>query len=285
MRRVVLLSLFLCFCLCAAIVAAQSRIVYDSIPSPLPGNVASEGPEAYAFAELGDGVALTTNSGTLQQIRFVMSSWACQSGNWYSGNCVTTPGADFSQPLTISVYSVDDTVFPPVVVSQLGTKTETYQIPYRPSSTPSLCNGDATLWYSNKDNTCYHGLAVDEIANFTNQHIAVPQNGKIVVTVAFNTTHYGYQPIGESAPCYGTSSGCPYDALNISTDTSAGVFVGQPLDPNGIFVYYVLPNNSCTGTLSGVLADDTAPGCWTGYHPEFEVKANTNDQPQMKGLK
>jgi hypothetical protein len=264
---------------------AQSRIVYSSVPNPLPGNVASEGPEAYAFSELGDGVALTTSTGFLQQISFVMSSWACQSGNWYSNNCVSNPGASFSQPLTVSVYSVDDSGPVPLVGSLLGFVTDTYNISYRPSSTPSLCNGDGSTWYSKKDKACYHGIAVELMANFTNQHITVPANGKIIVTVAFNTTHYGYSPIGESAPCYHTSAGCPYDSLNISTDTTDGnfQFIGGPLDPNGIFVNYTLPNNSCTGTIqTGVLVDDTAPGCWAGYHPEFEIKANTKANQQSK---
>jgi hypothetical protein len=285
MRKIALLWLFLSFCLSAVLTAAQNQVVYNSIPNPLPGNVVSEGPEAYAFAELGDGLALTANTGKLQQVTFVMSSWACQSGNWFSGNCVTSSGATFRQPLTISVYSANDTV-PPTVGSLLGTITETFNIPYRPSSTPSLCGGDATRWYSSKDNTCYHGLADAEKVNLSSQHIPVPANGKIILTVAFNTTHYGYNPIGESAPCYGTSAGCPYDSLNISTDTTDGVFkfVGGPLDPNGIFVNYTLPNNSCTGTITtGVLVDDTAPGCWAGFHPEFEVRANANPRQLSKG--
>src|SRR3954463_5291150 len=86
--------------------AAQTQIIYNSIPKTVPGNVASEGPEAYAFAELGDGLGLNPGGGTFGQVSLVMSSWACQSGNWYSSNCVTAPGSPFAQPITISLYSV-----------------------------------------------------------------------------------------------------------------------------------------------------------------------------------
>src|SRR5437763_1963845 len=42
----------------AVTAAAQTQVVYNSIPKPLPGNVGSEGPEAYAFTEIGDGLGL-----------------------------------------------------------------------------------------------------------------------------------------------------------------------------------------------------------------------------------
>jgi hypothetical protein len=252
------------------------RDVYNSIPKPLPGNVFSEGPEAYAFAELGDAVALTVNTGTVARVTVILSSLACQRGNWTSG-CVTHPGATFSQPLTVNLYSVNSGTSPISVASPLGTITETFDIPYRPTSN---CQSDTTAWYSNKDKTCYHGLAVPVVVNFSRQHIAIPTDGKLIVTVAFNSTHYGPSPIGESAACFGTSAGCPYDSLNISTDTQAGVFVGGPLDPNGIFVNYTLPNNSCTGTIAtGTLVDDTAPACWTGNHPQIEIVAKDTTAP------
>jgi hypothetical protein len=272
MRKFLLISL--AFCLCAVVAQAGDKVVYNSVPNPLPPNVASAGPEANAFSELGDAVQLTVNSGTLKEVTFVMSSWACQSGSWNGGNCVTKGDAKFKQPLTINVYSVNDGL-PPTVGSRLGTITETFDVPYRPSSTPDLCPGN-TAWYNKKDKTCYHGIAAAYKVNFDNQHIDLPTNGKLIVTVSYNTTHYGPHPIGESAPCYTSSAGCPYDSLNISTDTTDGnyKFVGSPIDPSGIMVNYTLPANSCTGTIAtGVLVDDTP--CWAGYHPEFQVKVDT----------
>jgi hypothetical protein len=38
----------------------------------------------------------------------------------------------------------------------------------------------------------------------------------VVFRIAYNTTHFGYAPIGESASCYGTSGGCGFDSLNVA---------------------------------------------------------------------
>jgi hypothetical protein len=75
---------------------APAGTVYNSIPNPLPGNVSSEGPEAYAFSEIGDGLALAgATGGKLNQVTVIMSSWACTNGNWTTSAtpCVTKPGA------------------------------------------------------------------------------------------------------------------------------------------------------------------------------------------------
>lgn len=150
--------------------------------------------------------------------------------------------------------------------------------------------------FSKKDNTCYHGISDEISVNFSGLHIPVPGNGELIVTVAYNTTHYGPYPIGESAPCYSTSAGCPYDSLNISVDGSgpSGLEggVGTVLVNDGIFVNYTLSANACPGnTLTGQLALD-APNplgsnyCdgdgWDGYHPEIEVRANTNTKHSSK---
>jgi hypothetical protein len=265
-----------------ATASAQTATVYNSIPKPLPGNVASEGPEAYAFSELGDGFTLAGTGGTLGQVIVVMSSWACQTGNWFSGNCVTANGATFSQSITINIYGVTTG---PVINGLLATITQTFNLPYRPSSTPALCGGDGQRWYDSKDKTCYHGLAVPISVNFSGQHIAIPINNQLIVTVAYNTTDFGPSPIGQTA-CNSTSAGCPYDSLNISTDGSGSTGlnggVGSVLDANGIFVNYTLPNTSCNGTaVIGSVALDTP--CWTGYHPEIQVQANANATHHPKG--
>jgi hypothetical protein len=41
----------------------KDKIIYSSIPKKLPGNVASVGPEAYAFKEVGDGLVFTPGAG------------------------------------------------------------------------------------------------------------------------------------------------------------------------------------------------------------------------------
>jgi len=263
---------------------AQTQTVYNSIPKPLPPNVGSEGPEAYAFSELGDGFVLQgATGGTLGQVTVVLSSWACQSGNWFSGNCVTSNGATFSQSITVNVYPESLVGGVPTPGIKLASITQTFNIPYRPTSDPVKC--DATAWFNKKDGNCYHGFATPISVNFSGMHVPIPTNNTLIVTVAYNTTHYGPVPVGESAACYTASAGCPYDSLNISTDSNDGNYqtIGAVLDLNGIFVNYTLPNSSCTGTAGPGLALDTSAGCWAGFHPEIQVQANTNATHHPKG--
>jgi hypothetical protein len=152
----------------------------------------------------------------------------------------------------------------------LATKTETFTLPYRPTSDSVHCDG--TAWYNSADSTCYHGRAVRITVDFSALHLVLPS--QIIVTAAFNSTHYGPAPIGQSAPCYSTPAGCPYDSLNISTDSNGGDYraIGSVLDANGIFVNYTLPNSSCSGNaLPGLRLDSP---CWAGFHPEIQVSAN-----------
>jgi hypothetical protein len=253
--------------------SAQETTLYNSIPKTLPGNVISEGLEANAVSEFGDGVNLTGRSGSaLHQVTIVLSSWACQNGGVYSGTCVTKPGANFNQIVTMNIYSVVNSV-PPTPGALLGSLTDSFSIPYRPTATPSLCSGDVTQWYDSKDQLCHHGIATAINFNFTNQHIALPS--QVIVTVSYNTTHYGPHPIGPSAPCFSTTTGCPYDSLNVSADTSAGILIGTPIDTDGVFVNYNSPGDSCSGTaMTGVLALDD--GCWQGLHPEIQISGNQN---------
>jgi hypothetical protein len=246
-------------------------------------NVTSEGPEAYAFSELGDGFTLQAAAGaTLGQVTVIMSSWACKTGNWTASNCVTTPGATFSQSITVNIYSVSDGVGTWTPATLLATTTPTFNIPYRPSSTPAQCGGDASVWFDKKDSACYHGLAVPISVNFSGSHLAIPVNNQLIVTVVYNTTDYGPHPIGQTA-CNLTSAGCPYDSLNISTDSNNGNYqrIGSVLDPNGIFVNYTLQGQSCSGAAAPGLALD-AP-CWAGFHPEIQVQVNTNAIRHTKG--
>ena len=96
----------------------------------------------------------------------VLSSWACQQGGWTSG-CVTANGAHYAQPITVNLYAVDDAG----IASQtpLASVTKTFNLQYRPSSTPSLCAGDqppGSTWFNKNDATCYHGLAQEITVNF-----------------------------------------------------------------------------------------------------------------------
>jgi len=259
--------------------------LYESIPSPLPGNVASEGPEAYSFSQIGDAVTLGVSNATLTTVRVVLSSWGCVNGNWYTaGTCVTPPGSKFSQPITMNIYAVDTSGPTPLAGALLGTITQTFNIPYRPSSDATHCDG--TAWYNPFDQTCYHGLAYPVTFDFSSQHISLPS--QVLVGIQYNTTHYGPTPVGESAACFMNGNNCPYDSLNVSTDGQVYQYENTPgnppfsevFDPNGIFFNYSYQSSTCNGaSAAGVFQDDDSSDvndgrallCWTGYHVEMEI--------------
>src|SRR6202163_41016 len=243
-------------------------IVYRSIPKPLNA-VASVGFEATSTAEFGDGVNLT-RTGKLSRVRYVLSSWGCQSGNWSTLNCVTVGHPTFPVPITVNVYAYDATSATHVG-ALLTTQTKTFNIPYRPSSDHVKCPNGETF-YSPVDAACIHVLANVIVFNFGAPRVTLP--AKTIVSLAYNTTHYGYHPIGASAPCYTSSGGCGYDSLNVSAEGNGGP-VGSPIDPNGVFDSFTNLAEYCPGTTSRGFHIDTP--CWTGYHPQLEVRVASGD--------
>lgn len=269
---------------------ANDRVVFSSIPSPQPANVASEGPEAYAYREIGDGITFPAGTGgTLTEVTVMMSSWACTQGNWFTaGTCLTRPrGATFNQPITMNIYALDDSnPAQPKAGALLATVTQTFDIPYRPSSDTAHCPS-GQQWYNPRDGQCYHGLATPITFDFGSKHLALPS--QIVVGVSFNTSDAGPHPLG-ALPCRSKSQGCPYDSLNVSTDGLVFFPTGAAssvIDPNGIFFNYISTANACnpSGVTPGALVDDTVPNngepatelCFTGYHPELEIRAKCGD--------
>src|SRR3954447_25960801 len=83
---------------------------YDSIPRPLPGNLPSWGFEATQTSEFGNQITFAHPSHRQRfgHVDVVMSSWGCQEGHWYSGDCSTKKGANFSEPITLNIYEPSD---------------------------------------------------------------------------------------------------------------------------------------------------------------------------------
>ena len=79
-------------------------VVYDNVPSPLPGNSPSLGFEATSTSEFGGQVALAGSNRLARSATVVMSSWGCETGG--GAACQTTPGATFSEPITLNLYAV-----------------------------------------------------------------------------------------------------------------------------------------------------------------------------------
>ncbi len=141
-----------------------------------------------------------------------MNSWACENGSWNIGDCVTTPGTTYSQPLTLNIYGVN---LDGSLGSELKTVTQTFNIPYRPSATPTDC-GNATQWYNASTDTCQNGYNVP--VTFDLGDVTLPD--QIVFGVEYNTHTAGYAPIGSTGD---------YDSLNVSLVTAPDVTVGTQL--------------------------------------------------------
>ena len=245
--------------------AATRAPIYNNIPSTLPGNVPSVGFEATSASEFGGQVSFEGTARTNPTVKVVMSSWGCQGGTVTGNNCSTTPGATFTEPLTVRAYSVKGNNEPGTLI---GAVTHTFAMPYRPSANFTRCFGaDAGKWF--KAGTCYNGLAFAR--TFSMGSLDLPN--KVILSVAYNTSHNGYDPIGEDA-CYTQDGGCGYDSLNVGTSGSPTTAGTQPV-PNDAY------QNSSQGSM---YCDGGTPGgtgtfrldatCWGGFQPAFTVTAN-----------
>jgi hypothetical protein len=250
------------------------EVIYDSTVQPLPGNLNSVGAEAYSFTELGDEVTFAKMSRVLDKVTVTMSSWGCQQGHWYSNNCVTEPGATFSVPITFTFYHAP-TGSGYTAGTQIASKTQTFDIPYRPS-TSAHCSGGR--WWNGT--TCFNGLAVNITFDFTPLHPVLPNT--VVFGIAYNTSHYGPHPMGESLPCYTSSGGCPYDSLNIALAPT--VTVGSKPHPNTLYQNAVYPGDYCDNGAHGVgtlRLDSPGNACWAGYIPAVRIVATTPENDNV----
>lgn len=242
---------------------AQSQAIYNNIPNPLPGNLPSVGYEATGTSEFGDRVAFAGTDRSLTTVVQTMSSWGCQAGHWTSSNCVTAPGATFSHPITLNIYNV-------VAGNQVGTKlatiTRTFAIPYRPSVDLIHCTGGK--WYQASSATCFNGKAVKITFDLTSLNIVLPN--QVIYGIAYNTSHYGYAPIGQAPACYSSSAGCGYDSLNVAVaDPVTSNSVGSNPAPNDAYQYTIY--SSCSN--GPIIPFGLDAGCWTGYKPAVRFNA------------
>jgi hypothetical protein len=253
----------------AAIALAAGPTAYNSIPASLPGNVISQAFQAQQTSEFGDYVQLGAGSRHALSVDVIMSSWGCESGSWSTNDCATTPGDTFSHPITLNLYNVDTTTgpLPEPDGAPFFSVTHTFAIPYRPSADPTNCPSNPGKWFSSGDSTCYNGFAKKISFDLSSSSVTLPDD--VIWTISFNTSGYGPTPLGYSNPCNSTPAGCPYDSLNVGTETFAGQPTsGTDVDPDGAMLSSVTPAAYCDGgTSTGTLRNDTAPGCWTNYKP------------------
>jgi hypothetical protein len=239
---------------------AFSQVIYDNIPNPLPGNLSSWGFEATGTSEFGDRVAFAAATPrNLSTVTVTMSSWGCQSGSATGGDCVSASGATFSHPITLNIYNVGPLN---TVGSLIGSVTQTFAIPYRPSADFVNCTGGR--WFDGT--ACFNGFANNITFNLSG--LTVPD--QVIFGVAYNTTHYGYTPI-VAAPCNSSPGGCGYDSLNVAVANPAvSNTVGSNPAPSDAYQYTIY--SSC---LDGpIIPFGLDAGCWAGFKPAIRFNAS-----------
>ena len=239
----------------------DTSVIYNSVvTSPSPGNLPSVGAEAYAFEEFGNEVTFDGANRSLTNVTVEMSSWGCVTGYWYSGECATPAGATFNEPITLNLYNPStDGVHPGSLITSV---TQTFAIPYRPSASPHCTGPSAGEWWDPSLRACFHGLAT--LVTFHLSGTTVPD--EIVYGISYNTSHYGYQPYGESAACYTSAGGCGYDSLNIALSLDpANVTVGSDPSPGTVWQNSPYGSQYCDGGAAGTgtfRLDSPGTPCW-----------------------
>jgi hypothetical protein len=245
--------------------AVKSSTVYSTLPSPLKGNLPSEGFEAYALTMLGDDATFAPGTGRrLTSVSLGLSSWGCVSGSW-QGGCVTPVGATFPVPMTLTVYKADHTTV-------LASSTATFAIPYRPSASPKCTGANAGKYYDSALKACFNGDAVTVTFPFAGEQL----DQDVVWAVTYNTTSFGPNPLGTNEPCFGTSGGCGYDSLNVLLNDRT--YAGTQQTPGQVYVKGPIPYSYCDGGVAGLdvfrLDSPTTPACWDGYLPAVAFKVS-----------
>ena len=261
--------------------------IYNSTVEPNPGNLASESFEASAAAQFGNQISFGGTARTLEDVVVQMSSWGCQSGSWTGSPspCVTTPGATFSEPITLNIYNVGPATAngPSSVGSLVASDTQTFNIPYRPSADVTDCStapDNGTQWFDAGLNTCFNGYLNN--IEFTFGHVNLPNN--VIYGVAYNTSDWGAAPYGDATACHSSSGGCGYDSLNVAVSQQPSApSVGSDTYPGTVYEDIVnsayAANDYCDAGAAGINVfridepagfpanNGTNDNCWSVNYP------------------
>ena len=232
----------------------------DAAYNAIPYEVEHCGPPSLGFEaeqtnEFGDEVALDTAGGTeLVSLTVDFQSYACsESGQWYTADCVTTPGTTFTVPggITANIYDPSDLTTP------IASVTANPSIPYRPSAVNDALCPNAPVAAANSRfidpvyGTCFYSISYPITFTFA-PGTTFTDGQEVVWTVEFNTFSEGYSPIGIHGG---------YDSLNVGVPTGSTLaFAGTDVDEDVAF-------RSFQGN-GDALAAETG---WSGYRPLGQI--------------
>jgi hypothetical protein len=229
----------------AAPVLAQGTVVYDSIPSPTPPNVPSQGFQCCATAEIGDEVRLEADTPRRTGFTTVlMSSWALHS------NYSNMPAVGYTHPITLNIYAdaASAAAHAPVL-----TVTHDFVIPWRPEADP-VCG---TAWLA-PDTHCYNGFAFTIAFDLRSLNYDLPE--QFIYGIAYNTNTWGYAPIGAPGP---------YESLNVGLNSTPPVAVGTDVDTDAVYVNFQHGPFYADGGKGGVGTFRLDTG-WAPYTPAVQ---------------
>lgn len=235
---------------------ALGTVVYNNIPSPLPGNVPSQGFQCCQTSELGDYVELAGTARRALSATVLMSSWSLHS------NYPSMPAAGYMHSITLNIYSANTSGPTPALGALIGTVTQNSLIPWRPEADPTCPGG--TAWRAG-NGTCYNGYAFALEIDLRSLALTLPD--KFIFGVAFNTNSWGYNPIGQPGP---------YESLNVGTANVGGVgvppSVGVDVEPDAAFWNTGVAAWYADGGAGGfnIFRRDTG---WLGFSPAVQFNA------------
>jgi hypothetical protein len=280
--------------------AASAELVFNNNPAAKLGNVNSLQLSQRGISELGAQVDFG-HATTANRVSVLMSSWAC--GNLKGGaECVTSPGATFTWPITLKIYKVQGTGPGEEAITTganqpgelLKSVTQNASIPFRPSPSKKCPTeggeeNDAFGWYYH--GVCHNGKAFQ--VTYTKAELgSIHLPEKVIISAAFDDS--GAAPnVGQWSLNLGLTEK-PFETPSVGTmplENTTDVRLNDFYINSTKQVYYecftVQPNCTSPGMPAGSLvgqfgiADEW--GWWTGaeeanneykggaYQPVFKV--------------
>ena len=238
MKKLIALSALLFGAVCGF---ASPTVVFDNIPSTLPGNVASLGYQATQTDELGDQITLAGTDRLAHSATFTMSSWARQA-QWPSVGDLT----GFDHDVTLNFYGATSGYTPGPL---LGSITQTFHMLYRPEG----INPDGSGPWDDGAGHFYNGLAFNITFDLSSMNLVLPNT--FVYGLAYSSGNYGTNPQGPG----------PWESLNFGLEGTS-VAVGTDVDSDDLFWDTATAGWYTDGGTAGVgvFRKDTN---WSGYAP------------------